>query len=214
MTTIVATSPPVHLCGRALESARHTCCFFSSRDEEYGVMAPFVKEGLDQSEQVVQIVGARQLGDHAQRLERAGVRTTGTREGQYAVVTSEDAYLTGGNFDVDRTLGTLESLLAARHKMGFPQLRVTGNMEWALHGGTDTAKLLEYESRVNLVSAKHQDPFVCFYDIHQFDAPTLMDVMRSHPAVILGGVFHENPFFVAPEVMLRELSQRPRRATR
>ncbi|HET6405842.1 MAG TPA: MEDS domain-containing protein [Candidatus Thermoplasmatota archaeon] len=209
-------SPPVHLCGRKLEASRHTCCFFNGRDEEYSVMAPFVKEGLDQGEQVVQIVGRSVLEDHDERLSRAGVRVEEPRtSGQYNVVTSEDAYLQGGHFDVDRTLKTLESLLHARREAGYPQLRVTGNMEWALQpeaGGTE--RLLEYESRVNLVSAQHRDPFVCFYDIHQFDAPTLMDVMRSHPAVIIGGVYHENPFYVTPERMLTEIRARPSRVRR
>lgn len=175
-------------------------------------MAPFVKEGLAQGEQVVMIVGRDQLRDHDDRIQRAGVDAASPRAGgQYQVVASEDAYLVNGRFDVDRTLKTLESMLAGRKQAGYPQLRVTGNMEWALDGGTSTGKLLEYEARVNVVSAKHADPFVCFYDVHQFDAPTLLDVMRTHPAVIIGGTYHENPFFVPPEKMLREISTRSRR---
>lgn len=208
-------APPVHLCGRKLETARHTCCFFNGRDEEYAVAAPFVEEGLRQGEQVVQIVGRDVLRDHDDRLARAGVSTDAARKsGQYQVVTIEDAYLEGGRFDVDRTLKTLDALLAGRAAAGYPQLRVTGNMEWALSGEPGTEKLLEYESRVNLVSAKHRDPFVCFYDIQRFDAPTLMDIMRSHPAVIIGGVYHENPFFIAPEKMLTQIRARqPRRSS-
>lgn len=214
MSAVVApSSPPVHLCGRQLQTPRHTCCFFNGRDEEYAVAAPFVKEGLDQGEQVVQIVGRTLLHDHDDRIARAGVETKAPRgKGQYQVIPSEDAYLAGGKFDVDRTVKTLESLLTARAEAGYPQLRVTGNMEWALleqSGGTE--RLLEYESRVNIVSAKHRDPFVCFYDIQQFDAPTLIDIMRSHPAVIIGGVYHENPFYTPPERMLQEISTRKAR---
>lgn len=35
-----------------------------------------------------------------------------------------------------------------------------------------------------------------------------MDIMRTHPMVIVGGILHENPFFVQPDEMLRELRQR------
>jgi hypothetical protein len=208
-------APPVHLCGRRLDRARHTCCFFNGRDEEYAVASPFVKEGLQQGEQVIQIVGRDLLADHDDRLHRAGVDTSAAREkGQYQVVTSEDAYLEGGRFDVDRTLKTLDALLAGRERAGYPQLRVTGNMEWALSDNPGTEKLLEYETRVNLVSEKHSDPFVCFYDIQQFDAPTLMDVLRTHPAAIIGGVYHENPFYVPPATMLQQVKARkPHRGT-
>ena len=38
-----------------------------------------------------------------------------------------------------------------------------------------------------------------------------MDIMRTHPAVIIGGIFQENPYFVPPDEMLREIRERERR---
>ena len=35
-----------------------------------------------------------------------------------------------------------------------------------------------------------------------------MDIMRTHPMVIIGGILQENPFFVPPDEMLRELQGR------
>jgi hypothetical protein len=35
-----------------------------------------------------------------------------------------------------------------------------------------------------------------------------MDIMRTHPMVIIGGVLQENPFFVPPDEMLAELRRR------
>ena len=35
-----------------------------------------------------------------------------------------------------------------------------------------------------------------------------MDIMRTHPMVIVGGILQENPFFVPPAEMLRELRER------
>jgi hypothetical protein len=35
-----------------------------------------------------------------------------------------------------------------------------------------------------------------------------MDILRTHPMVILGGVLQQNPFFVPPEEFLRELARR------
>lgn len=35
-----------------------------------------------------------------------------------------------------------------------------------------------------------------------------MDIMRTHPMVIIGGILQENPFFVPPAEMLRELRGR------
>jgi hypothetical protein len=35
-----------------------------------------------------------------------------------------------------------------------------------------------------------------------------MDIMRTHPMVIVGGIIQVNPFFVEPDEMLRELQER------
>jgi hypothetical protein len=35
-----------------------------------------------------------------------------------------------------------------------------------------------------------------------------MDILRTHPMVIIGGVLQENPFFVPPDEFLREIRER------
>jgi hypothetical protein len=36
----------------------------------------------------------------------------------------------------------------------------------------------------------------------------VVDIMRTHPMIIVGGILQENPFFVPPDEFLRELRQR------
>ncbi len=35
-----------------------------------------------------------------------------------------------------------------------------------------------------------------------------MDIMRTHPMIIIGGILQENPFFVPPDEFLRKLRER------
>jgi hypothetical protein len=44
----------------------------------------------------------------------------------------------------------------------------------------------------------------------RFGAATVMDILRTHPMVIIGGILRENQFFVPPDEMLRELRRRKR----
>ncbi|HEV7994864.1 MAG TPA: MEDS domain-containing protein, partial [Stellaceae bacterium] len=71
---------------------------------------------------------------------------------------------------------------------------------------------LEYETRVNNVVAQHDDPVICTYDLSKFSASVVMDVMRTHPVVIIGDVLQENPFFVPPDQFLLEIRERRRSA--
>jgi hypothetical protein len=36
----------------------------------------------------------------------------------------------------------------------------------------------------------------------------VIDIMRTHPMVIVGGILQENPFYVPPDAMLKELRER------
>jgi len=36
----------------------------------------------------------------------------------------------------------------------------------------------------------------------------VIDIMRTHPLIIIGAVLQENPFFVPPDEFLRELEER------
>jgi hypothetical protein len=44
----------------------------------------------------------------------------------------------------------------------------------------------------------------------QFGANVVLDILRTHPMVIIGGILQENPFFVPPDEFLRELRERAR----
>ncbi len=81
-------------------------------------------------------------------------------------------------------------------------------MEWALSDLPGVNDLVEYEARLNHVLPRYKDPVVCVYNCMKFGSGVVMDIMRAHPLVIVGGLLQENPFFVPPDRLLRELRER------
>jgi hypothetical protein len=85
-------------------------------------------------------------------------------------------------------------------------------MEWALVDLPGVEDLIEFETRVNYVVPKYDNIVICAYDLSKFSAGVVMDALRTHPVVIIGGILQENPFFVPPDQFLVELKERrPRR---
>ena|SRR5690349_11474376 len=62
-----------------------------------------------------------------------------------------------------------------------------------------------YPRRFNYIWAKYDDVVVCVYDSSRFDADLLVQILRTHPFSIVGGILRENPFYVPPDRLLREL---------
>jgi hypothetical protein len=81
-------------------------------------------------------------------------------------------------------------------------------MDWAADGQLHSDNLVEFESRVNELWSRHEDAVICVYDLAKFGGDTVIDIMRTHPMVIIGDILQHNPFYVPPEEFLRELRER------
>jgi hypothetical protein len=81
-------------------------------------------------------------------------------------------------------------------------------MDWAIQDQSHVDDVIEFESRVNDVWQHHDDAIICTYHLGQFSGDAVMDIMRTHPMVIVGGILQQNPFFVHPDEFLQEFRQR------
>jgi hypothetical protein len=199
----------IRLAGSVLDRSRHVCAFFHRKEEESRVLLPFIKEGFDQGDRAFHIIDPRHRPEHLRRLHEAGIDVPeAERKGQLEVRRWEDAQLRDGHFDQDRMLALLEDVLAGGKAQGFPLTRLMVNMEWALEDRPGVEDLLEFEARVNYLTPRYDDVLCCTYDLARFGAKVVINILRTHPMVIIGGILQQNPFFVPPDEFLRELKER------
>ena len=200
---------PIPFAGSELAESRHVCAFFNSDDEQYRVLLPFIKDGFESGDKAVHVVNPDQHRDHLKRLAAVGIDADATQEsGQLELRTNTETYLRDGHFDQDRMLDAFEHLASATTKAGFPRSRIVCHMDWAVESGSHVDNLVEFESRVNEVWLRHEDAVICTYNLAKFGGDTVIDIMRTHPMIIIGGMLQQNPFYVPPEVFLRELRER------
>ena len=105
-------------------------------------------------------------------------------------------------------LALIEEMLQTGHTEGYSLTRLLAHMEWALLDKQGVEDLLEYETRLNYVIPKYDNIVICTYDLSKFGASAAIDAMRTHPVLIVGGLLHENPFFVPPDQFLLEIRER------
>ena len=188
---------------------RHICAFFNSVDEQHRVLRPFIKDGFERGGKAYHYVDPELREEHLGWLADAGVNVQeamGT--GQLEVQPWQDSTLRRGRFDLDAWLASFEQLLQSGPAEGYAQTNFMGHMEWALADLPGVGDLIEYETRVNYVIPKYEGPVICTYDLRKFGASVVMDALRTHPVVIIGGLLQENPFFVPPDQLLLEIRER------
>ena len=201
----------IEFAGGTLGRERHICALFNSVDEEHRVLRSFIKEGFARGEKAFHIVDPRLREEHLKRLVAAGVDVEDAMgSGQLQVRVWQECQFRGDRFDQDAMLALIEEVLQSGAGAGFRLTRFLGHMEWALldHPGLDELSFVEFETRVNYLSPKYEDPLICAYDLSKFSARLMLDVIRTHPVVLIGGMLQQNPFFVSPDQLLLELRER------
>jgi hypothetical protein len=199
----------VSLAGREIGCSCHACAFFHTEQQFYRVLLPFIQEGIAAGDRAVHIVDAAKRDRHVEALVAAGIDAERSQQAQQLEVRRwEDAYLRDGHFDQDAMLALIQEVLEDGHRHKFPMTRLVANMEWALEDRPGVSDIVEYESRLNYILPKYDDTVVCTYDLGKFSASAVMDILRTHPMVIVGEVMQENPFYTPPDQLLPELEAR------
>src|SRR5258708_1049422 len=178
---MASESHSVQFAGGNLGGQHHICAFFNSAEEEHRVLRSFFKDGFDRGDKAFHLVNPELREDHLKPLAEAGINWQETIEP-----------------------GQLEGRPAG----GYAERRFLGHMEWALVDLPGVEDLIEFETRVNYVVPKYNDIVICAYDLSKFSASVVMDALRTHPAVIVGGLLQENPFFIPPDQFLLEIKER------
>ena len=186
-----------------LEPGDHLCCLYETEEEHRAVLTPFLRQGLERGEKAVYIVDARTAETILGYLrdEGLGVEPYLAR-GQLVILTRDDAYMRDGVFDPGRMIALLRAETDRALAEGYPALRVTGEMTWALRGLPGSERLIEYEARLNEFFPGSRCLAICQYDRRRFDPEVLLDVLRTHPIAIVGTEVYDNFYYTPPTELL------------
>jgi hypothetical protein len=69
-------------------------------------------------------------------------------------------------------------------------------MDWAAEDRSHIDILIEFESRVNDVCDATTTRSSAYMILRSFGGNAVIDIMRTHPMIIIGGILQQNPFFV------------------
>jgi transcriptional regulator with XRE-family HTH domain len=167
----------------------HRALIYGS-DEEYMASAvPFLLGGIEESESVLAVTTARQigllrdvLGDKARHVE---------------FWESSDWYVSPR-----AALDAYRGFLKERFDGGAPWIRIIGEPVWAGRTRAEIAQWTRYESLINLALGSSPATIVCPYDARALPEPVLADTRRTHPLVTEAPGSSAGPVYLEPEDFL------------
>jgi DNA-binding CsgD family transcriptional regulator len=176
----------------------HFCALYSGPAERDRLLYPFLDEGLRHGDKCLCLIDDV---DPA-RVRAVAVGQPGPeysrRSAQLDVERASDNYLRSGEFSVEGMTSFLAESVDAALDDDFDLLRAAGEMSWVLPGPPGWTELFRYESALNHVADEAPVILMCLYDLQKFGVGMLVEVLRTHPTVLLDSTVINNPHYVHP----------------
>ncbi len=123
-------------------------------------------------------------------------------EQRFSISSAKELYYPDGTFSPWAMDDGLNGYYEYSQRDGRRNVRATAEMVWALKAIPGVEHLMAYESRLNYFIPGKPWISVCLYNVTRFSGGQIMDVLRTHPYTISGGVVTENPYFQDPDEWL------------
>lgn len=186
-----------------LKPGDHLCCLYETEEEHRALLTPFLRQGLERGEKVLYIVDAHTAEAMLGYLQDDGIEVEPYLEkGQLNILTADEAYMREGVFNPDGMISLLQAETEHALAEGYSALRVTGEMTWALRRLPGSERLIEYEAKLNDFFPASRCLAICQYDRRRFDPALLLDVLATHPIVVVGTEVYDNFYYIPPREFL------------
>jgi hypothetical protein len=191
--------------GIQLKSGDHVCAFYRSTEERDALLVPYMLEGLKAGHKCICVTDSTSPARMLATLNAAADLNVEdcVSLAQLNLLSSGETYLDGGSFCSERMLESLRDRVGfSLTNEGFHLVRLAGEMSWAARDIQGVEQLLTYEGALKDFYRRYPAVGICFYDVELFRGEIVLDVLKIHPKVLVGGMLVENPYLINAEELL------------
>jgi DNA-binding CsgD family transcriptional regulator len=166
------------------------------------MLVPFLQEGLREGDKCVCLTDETEPQEMLDRLGQRSEEDADAQPQQLKVGRATSVYVRSGRFSVENMTDFLSATaaVAVGHESG--RMRAAGEMSWVLPGPPGAHDFFVYESAINALAARVPALLMFMYELELFGVSMLVDVLKTHPTVLLDGAVLTNPHFLTPQQYL------------
>ena len=194
--------------GLEADPGDHICGVFSGEEERDQVLIPFLQAGLASGDKCICVIDGTAPGQIVSTLGPGGEAAALTAGKQLEVIGASEMYLRSGRFSADEVIGVWKAAISDAMYAG--QFDVVRAVEtWSRRDVLpDMNELLMLESEMNRYLPLYPQVVVCLYDMDQFGSGALVNLVMTHPRMLVGGMVIENPYYLTPDEVLAKAVRR------
>lgn len=188
--------------GLQLNVGDHICGFYRKPAERDDILIPFLVDGLRAGDKCTCVVDSCTPDDVLAGMSTHIEVDPYVSVCQLEVLDSYATYLADGGFLPARMLEFWAGKARQSPFTGTGVARNIGDMSWAHRSQGAVTELIGYESELNRIMANVPQVNLCLYDLTRCTGDLIMDVLKTHPKALLGGMVIDNPYYLDPDEFL------------
>jgi hypothetical protein len=180
----------------------HICGLYSNQLQRDQIMLPFLEAGLAAGDKCICVVDGTDPKEVVAALDiRVGAAQLAADK-QLEVIRAPDMYLRSGGFSADEVIGSWKAAMSdVMYDGRFDVVRAVET--WSRRDVVpDIGELMTLESKMNRFLPLFPQVVVCLYDIDRFGSGIIVDLLKTHPRMLIGGMLVENPYYTSPDEFL------------
>ncbi|MFJ9782776.1 MEDS domain-containing protein [Amycolatopsis sp. NPDC101161] len=189
--------------GVVIEPGQHICALHVGEEDRDRVLLPFLSEGLRAGEKCLFGVHEDEVGGFLDRLGE-DVDDIGARvdSAQLDIRAAGDTLLAPDDFTVDRIIDFWDEAVSTAMAAGYPFVRLGAEARWWHPQLPGMTELFRYEAALNDFTSRYPQAILCVYDISRYRENIVVDLLKTHPQVLMCGVLLENPYYSSPATLV------------
>ena len=190
------------IAGLEVDPGDHLCGLYSGDRERDELIFPFLRAGLRAGDKCICVVDGSEPAELVARLGPEIAASGQVTRQQLDVMRSSDIYLRAGVFSAAEVIASWKAAMSeVMYDSRFDLVRAVES--WSLRDVVpDRDELLVLESEMNRFLPLFPQVIVCLYDLERFGGGIVVDLLRTHSRVLVGGAIVENPYCMTPDEVL------------
>ncbi len=180
-----------------LSPGDHICCLYDNEDQLWQPLIPFFKHALVSYHKIIYIADYASFDFFVKYFQKTDIKIADLiAQGQLTFLSYQNTYLSHASFSASYMLNFWQETIKISLDQGYSAVRIISKMDWILGNRVLIQSMLEYESLFTQFLYRYPCLAICQYDCQKFDSKVLLDVLHTHPIVLLGSEVVDNVYYI------------------
>jgi hypothetical protein len=193
---------PLGLPGLSIQRGDHICAFHRGPSARQDILTSYLRVGLSSGDKCICVLDSTDTEVLRAALRDALAGASQPDDRPLEIYRSQEAYLAGGAFSIAAMLAFWEEKIGPAIAGGYRLARAAGEMTWSVRQMPGVTDLVIYEAELNRFMPRYPQVILCLYDLEVTSGELLVDMLKTHPRVLIRGIVWDNPYYVEPAEFL------------